>query len=99
MELEPEPRSTRSGSTIAVSVSFFACVYQSTDARRDERRTGLEVERAHEVLLAEVEVDGALVDRRVGARALDEPEHGAGLSSTTVNDSRSPERSETRAAG
>ncbi len=44
---------------------------------RDERRPGLEVERSHEVLLAEVQVDGALVDRRERARALDEPEHGA----------------------
>src|SRR5205085_4623192 len=46
--------------------------------RLDERAPGAEVELADEVALAEVEVDGALVDGRVGALALDEAEHGSG---------------------
>ena len=50
------------------------------DARRARRRPFAVdvVERANEVLLAEVEVDGALVDGRVRALALDEPEDRAG---------------------
>ena len=47
--------------------------------RRDDRDAILEVERLDEVLLAEVEVDGALVHRRVRAVALDEAEERAGL--------------------
>ena len=64
---------------MSVAVSFFACVYQSTVARADERRARVDVEPADEVLLAEVEVDRAVVDRRVRARALDGAEHGARL--------------------
>ena len=45
--------------------------------RLDERAPRLEVELAHEVLPAEVEVDGALVHRRVRALALGQAEHGA----------------------
>ena len=54
-------------------------MYQSHDGGTDERGARVDVEPADEVLLAEVEVDGAVVDRRVRARALDEAEHGAGL--------------------
>ena len=73
----PRRRSTRSDSSIAVSVSFFACVYQSPSNGSTSARRACEVELAHEVLTAEVEVDGALVHRRVGAFQLGQAEHGA----------------------
>ena len=47
--------------------------------RFDERRPGSQIELAHEIRLAEVEIDRALVDRRVRALALDDAEHGARL--------------------
>ena len=74
----PSRRSVRSGSTISVVVSFLTCVYQSPANGSTTRGARLEVELAHEVRLAEVEVDRALVDRRVRALALDQAEHGAG---------------------
>src|SRR5207244_9692506 len=46
--------------------------------RLDERGAGLEVERDDPELLAEMEVDRALVDGRVGALVLDQAEDGAG---------------------
>ncbi len=46
--------------------------------RLDERAARCEVELAHEVLPAEVEVDGALVDGGVGALPLGQPEDVAG---------------------
>src|SRR5205085_8820913 len=46
--------------------------------RLDERTAGAEVELAHEVALAEVEVDGAVVDGRVRPLALDQAEHRPG---------------------
>ena len=55
--------------TISVSVSRLGCVYQSPVERRDQRAPALEVELAHLVGAAQVQVDGALVHRRVGARA------------------------------
>ena len=49
------------------------------DPRRlDDRGAGAVVERLHQVLLAEVQVDGALVHRRVRPLPLDEPENRAG---------------------
>ena len=75
---EPQRRSSRSGRTISVCVSFFACVYQSPRNGSTIARIAGLVELVHEVRLAEVEVDRALVHGRVRARALDEPEHRAG---------------------
>ena len=54
-------------------------MYQSTVAARDEGDASLEDERLDEVLLAEVEVDRALVHGRVRAVALDEAEERARL--------------------
>ena len=66
----------------------------------DERRPRLEVERRDAVLLAEVEVDGALVDRRERALAL--REYRAPLPSPRRRSRRSRDRrsgASTRAAG
>src|SRR5262249_62039937 len=46
--------------------------------RRDERGASVEVERAHVVRLAEVEIDRAVVNGRVGAGEPNRPEQGAG---------------------
>ena len=67
----------RSGSTIRVIVSFFAWVYQLPANGSTTACSADQVELAHEVRLAEVEVDRAFVHRRVGARALDQAEHRA----------------------
>ena len=56
--------------SISVSVSRLGCVYQSPSNGRDERAAALEVELAHLVGAAEVQVDRALVHGRVRARGL-----------------------------
>src|SRR5207237_5708566 len=45
----------------------------------DERGARLQVELADEIALAQMQIDGALVHRRVGALTLDEAEHGAAV--------------------
>ena len=70
----PSRRSTRSGSSIAVVRLLLRLRVPVALERLDERAPRGEVELAHEVLAAEVEVDGALVDGGVGALALGEPE-------------------------
>ena len=67
----PAIPAVRSVSSIAVSLSFCTCVYQSTPTGSTTATRPLRIEAAHEVLLAEMEVDGALVhgrDRRAPAR-------------------------------
>ena len=61
--------------------------------RLDDRRARDVVELAHEVLLAEVEVDRALVHGRVRAVRSTRPSTEPVEPSTTVNESGSPERS------
>ena len=75
----PSRRSRRRSSRIAVSLSSFAIVYQSpwngvTSAVRPSRSSV-----RHEVRLAEMQVDGAVVDGRVRALELDEAEQRARL--------------------
>ena len=59
-------------------MSFLTCVYQSTRAGSTIAVRAPSSSASHEVLLAEVQVDGALVHRRVGPLPLDEPEDRAG---------------------
>ena len=77
-ELQPEPPLGRAAARRSrwSSRSSPAC-----SSRRENGSTSggarLEVERAHAVALAEVEVDRALVHGREGALLLDDPEHRA----------------------
>ena len=72
-------RSSRSGrdDRRSRSPSSAACTSRRGTARRP-RAASRSSSSLDEVRLAEVEVDGALVDGRVGARPLDEAEHRAG---------------------
>ena len=72
-------RSTRSAPrSSSPSPSSPACTSRRSRGRRARPRSS-SVERLDEVLLAEMEVDGSLVHRRVGAVALDEPEQRSRL--------------------
>ena len=70
----PSRRSTRSASSIVVSVSFFDLRVPVDRGWAYERDAPVEIELLDEVLLAEMEVDGALVHGRVRPLALGEPE-------------------------
>ena len=62
---------------MAVVVSFFACVYQSPENGSTSAAPAARSSSLDEVRLAQVEVDGAVVNGRVGALALDDAEHRA----------------------
>ena len=88
------PRSSRAALLDRVSVSFFACVYQSPGTARRSALPAVEIEPLDAIRLAGVEVDGAVVHRRVRALALDVPSTAPSPASTTVHESALAERSD-----
>ena len=70
-------RERAAASSMAVVVSFFACVYQSPENGSTSAAPAARSSSLDEVRLAEVEIDGAVVDGRIRALALDDAEHRA----------------------